>query len=539
MRLFTCKKAATPLLLGLALLLPATGQAAMENGTMAATTATADSVQEAFVRVASRVKASVVTVYSERPSKTATDTPAPKSDKDKKKGKDDLAPNKRNDEDDDDNPEDNPFSLPFGPRDPHQRLTSLGTGMVVSADGYILTNYHVVRNAEFVRVLFNPDSENPDRPAARVVGFDEESDLAILKVERTGLQPVQWADSDTVRIGEWAIAVGAPFEQAQSVTIGVISAKGRHLENKDSRISLQDYIQTDASINPGNSGGPLLNLEGKVIGINTAILSPSRFNVGIGFAVPSSTIQSYLPVLLGGKSIARGFLGIQFVRLAPEVAKEFGVPSGMQIGSLAKNKSGEYIGPAHDAGLQEGDIITTVNGKAIDSSDEFRRLVSSSAPGTKIRLAIARPGAEKNQALDVTVTLGDWKVQKGPATEPKPIKTSVSALPLGLEVKDAEKLTQQEKEFFNFDPDLRGAIITDVVPGSAADEAELARGLRIVRARISGGAWQNVANKAAFDAILKSLKPGNHLLLQLRDREGIGVYKVIVVPEAAPVSTTA
>jgi serine protease Do len=192
-----------------------------------------------------------------------------------------------------DNEEDIPFALPFpfGQRDPLERRTSMGTGMVVSADGFILTNHHIVKDATTIRVLLNADSEQPDRPVARLVAFDEESDLAVLKIERTNLPTIEFADSDTVRIGEWAIAIGAPFEQAQTVTVGIISAKGRHLPTRE-RLSLQDYIQTDASINPGNSGGPLLNLEGKVIGINTAILSPSRFNVGIGFSVPSNTVRA-------------------------------------------------------------------------------------------------------------------------------------------------------------------------------------------------------------------------------------------------------
>jgi serine protease Do len=239
-----------------------------------------------------------------------------------------------------------------------------------------------VKGATSLRVLFNADTEQPDRPVARLIGFDEESDLAILKIARSGLRPIEFADSDQVRIGEWAIAIGAPFEQAQTVTVGIVSAKGRHLPTRE-RLSLQDYIQTDASINPGNSGGPLLDLEGRVIGINTAILSPSRFNVGIGFSVPSNTVKAYLPTLMSGKSITRGFLGINYARIDREVAREFGVTDGVQIGAMATDANNKPMGPASAAGLQPGDIITAVNGVAIDSSDRFRRIVSSTPRGSR------------------------------------------------------------------------------------------------------------------------------------------------------------
>ncbi|RYG75184.1 trypsin-like serine protease, partial [bacterium] len=268
--------------------------------------ATAEAVQEAFVRVAEKLRPSVVTIVCE----TSPKAPNPASKPDDKT----VPP--PDDEGDDDEP--------FNFADPTEPKSSLGTGFVVRAEGYILTNYHVVKNADVIHVLFNSDSENPDRPVATLVSFDEESDLAVLKVRRTGLTAIKFADSDSVRIGQWALAMGAPFDQPQTFTAGVISAKGRHLDKKGTQ-GLQDYLQTDASINPGNSGGPLVNLEGEVIGVNTAILSPSRFNVGIGFSVPSNTAKRLLPVLLAGKSVQRGFLGIQYVRLDDEVAKEFGV----------------------------------------------------------------------------------------------------------------------------------------------------------------------------------------------------------------------
>lgn len=477
---------------------------------------TADAVQEAFVRVAEKIKPSVVTIYVERARPDAAKT----GDKSNKN-----APNKPDNKAPDPDDEDEPF-LPFGPQDPHERLTSLGTGMVVSSDGYILTNHHVIKNATFVRVYFNADSERPDRAAARIIAADAESDLAIIKVDRDNLSPVQWADSDKVRIGEWSIAIGSPFDQAQSVTVGVVSAKGRHLDGSG-KPSLPDYIQTDASINPGNSGGPLINLDGKVIGINTAILSPSRFNVGIGFSLPSNTIQELLPTLLSGKAIKRGFLGIQYVPLESAVAQEFGVKGGMQIGALGKDS------PAGKAGLQVDDIITAINGKTVVGSDEFRRTVIRQAPGDKLTLTVMRPSDTVELPKDYTVTLGDWAAGTGTSLE-LPVLTALPAgTKLGLEVENAEKIASPERELFGLEAKSKGVYIVDVLPGSPADDSQVSRGLRVLRMRISGGAWQDVPNKSVYDRIEKSLAPGTRVLVQFKDRDDVSVYKVLVLPKAA------
>jgi len=520
----------------------APSRAAEETAAVPAPVLTADAVQEAFVRIADRIKPSVVTISAEhtRKPRPAATTPAPDKKGDKpgapgaKPSK--PAPPGRDEDDSEDEDEDDPFGpSPFG--DPNERRPSLGTGMVVRSDGYVLTNYHVIKGATIIRVIFDPDGENPDRPRAKVMGYDEESDLAILKVERTGLKAVEMADSDKVRIGEWAMAIGAPFDQAQTVTVGIVSAKGRHLEKKD-RMSLQDYIQTDASINPGNSGGPLVNLEGRVIGINTAILSPSRFNVGIGFAVPSNTVKGYMPTLLAGKAIARGFLGIQYVRVDDKVAREFGVPGGMQIGALAKNSSGVHIGPAKEAGLLEGDIITSLNGKAISSSEDFRSIVSSNPPGTKMNLTVVRPVGDRTETREIGVTLGDF-ASLGGMIKPQTMETlplATATVPLGIEVENPDKLNVLERERFGLTAKTQGAVIINVLPGSAADDEQVRRGLRVVRMRINGGAWQAVPNKAAFVRIQKGLTTGATVLMQLRDRDDVSVYKVVVVPQLAPAS---
>jgi serine protease Do len=468
----------------------------------------ADAVQEAFVRVAKQIKRSVVTIYAERIGGASTP-----------------------DSDDNDGPDDEEGASPLTPL-PDKRRTSLGTGMVVSESGDILTNYHVVKDAAVIRVIFDADSESRVRPTARLIAFDEESDLAVLRLtSRAGVPapPVTFGDSDKVRIGEWALAVGAPFDQAQTVTVGVISAKGRHLDKND-RLSLQDYLQTDASINPGNSGGPLVNLEGEVIGINTAILSPSRFNVGIGFAVPSNTIRQYLPLLEQGKSVIRGFLGIQYAALDPEVAREFGIAGGMEIGALAK-RGDQYIGPAKEAGLQAGDIITHVDGRAVTSSDDFRRSIAGAAPGTQLKFTILRPGPTATETREIAVTLGNWDAQN---TEP-PAAASTLPLPaapqarLGLKVEDAAQLSAEQRDALKLEDAAKGLVITEVVPASPADDAELRRGLRITRLRINNGPWQTPATAKEFARLETALPAGARVLLQLRDRN-ISIYKLVVAP---------
>jgi serine protease Do len=485
--------------------------------------ATAEAVQEAFVRVADRVKPMVVTVVCEKLPKA----PAARKPGEKPGDK----PNEKPAAPDDDEDE-----APFGFSDPSEPSSSLGTGVVIRADGYILTNNHVIRGADVIRVLFNADGENPDRAVAQLVGSDEESDLAVLKISRKDLPTATFADSDAVRIGQWALAIGAPFDQPQTFTAGVISAKSRHLERNNEQ-SLQDYLQTDASINPGNSGGPLVNLEGEVIGINTAILSPSRFNVGIGFSVPSNTVKRLMPILLSGKSVQRGFLGIKYVRIDEGVAKEFGVAGGMQIGALAKNKEGAFIGPAKEAGLREDDIITAVDGQPMLSREQFRALVATTPPGATLKFSVTRPGADKATQFETSVILGDRETQGAPATPKPAVQTKAPLLGLGLDVANASSLSAVEKaKFGDLTGKEKGAVITKIAPGSPADEGSIPRGLRIVRARV-GGVWQLVPDAATWQKIEKNAAPSERILLQLRDGADTSFYKLIVAPEKATATT--
>jgi len=483
-----------------------------EESTTLTSTSTVDQLQEAFVTVASKIQPSVVTIYAERMQNGP------------------LRPEST----DEDNAQD---SVP-----PDNEEASLGSGMVIDANGHILTNYHVVKDAMTIRVVGNDDIHR--RPVAKLIGFDEESDLAVLQVPpSSAYQPVEFGDSSTVRIGEWVIAIGAPFDQAQTVTAGVISAKGRHL-TKDNQLSLQDYLQTDASINPGNSGGPLVDLQGRVIGINTAILSPARYSVGIGFAVPSNTIKRLLPLLLEGKHVERGFLGVRYLPLAPGVAEAFGISGGMQIGGLAE-EDGKSFGPAFDAGLRRGDIITAVNGQKVSTSEEFRHFVSTLTPGTVIQLEVVRPMKQGLQHRTFEITLGDRNADQSTPATPLPPALNIPAG--GMEVQNTRELTAAQRTLLGQPPlslsdSINHVIITHVRPGAAADDAELQQGqvvekVNVMRRSVTGeesmGAWVDITEKAQLIKIIQELPPQTKVLLQLRDKQDILLYKILVTAKSS------
>ncbi|RYX83194.1 PDZ domain-containing protein [bacterium] len=457
-------------------------------------------VQNDVTQVVARAKASVVTVVCEKPSSAAKNT------------------------EDDDGP-----AMP--PTDPSAPVSSLGTGWVFRADGLILTNYHVIRDAISIRVLFNADSEAVERVSARVIGYDPDSDLAILKVNRANLPILEMADSDTAQTGQWAIAVGAPFEQPQSVTLGVLSATGRHIDKNGAQSTI-GYLQTDASINPGNSGGPLLDLNGRVIGLNTAILSPSRGSAGIGFSIPTNTIKRLLPTLIAGKQVKRGFVGVQYSRLTPAVAREFGLEGGLQIGALAQKK-GTSIGPANDAGVKAGDIIFAVDGRGVSTTEEFRGLIGTKAPGDKITLNIARPdftGTANIQKLTLPIVLSERAlVMEEDGVNTFSIPTDTPIVGTGLTVTDAKALDAQQKAKLKLKGSESGAVVTNILDASPADEADLIEGLRIVRAR-QNGKWTDINSANDWKAYEKAATPGTHLLLQVRDPNDVSVFRLLVLP---------
>ena len=299
-----------------------------------------------------------------------------------------------------DNEADDGLELPKG-----RIQNGLGSGVIVRSDGYILTNNHVVEGASILEVVLS-DERKFD---AKVIGKDNRTDLAILKIEATGLIAASLGNSENMEVGDWVIAIGSPFGLAQTVTAGIVSATNR----SDQGITPYDsFIQTDAAINPGNSGGPLLNLRGEVIGINTAIASRSGGYNGICFAVPSNTAKRVLDDLISKGRVTRGVIGIRPETLSPEMAEKLSLPAGTRgalVSSITKGL------PAAKAGLKEGDVITAINGTAITSDSSMRRSIGETKPGTQVRIAYLRDG--KRSEILLTVDELDEKALAAASTE--------------------------------------------------------------------------------------------------------------------------
>jgi Do/DeqQ family serine protease len=284
------------------------------------------------------------------------------------------------------------FQQFFGGVPREQRERSLGSGVIVSSDGYILTNNHVVEDASDIEVSFGDQDQTP----ARVVGTDAPTDLAVVKVDRQGLTPLPLADSSKVEVGDIALAIGDPFGIGRTVTMGIISATGRGNLGIEGE---EDFLQTDAAINPGNSGGALINARGELIGVNTAILSPTGANLGIGFAVPSNMARSVMEQIAKFGKVVRGYLGVVVQSITPELAKQFGVSS--TSGALISEV--EPGSPAEKAGVRRGDIVLQLNGTSLREPRELLLGVSKMKPGTTINLTISRDGKQQQ----ASVTLGE------------------------------------------------------------------------------------------------------------------------------------
>ena len=353
-------------------------------------------------------------------------------------------------------------------RDVQERGGGLGSGMIYRADGLILTNAHVVRGASTVTVTLS-DGRKFDK--AKVLGRDERTDIAVVKVDAQNLPTVKLGNSDGVRVGDWAIAVGNPFGLDHTLTVGVISARSRELNlavNKDTRT---DYLQTDASINPGNSGGPLLDIYGRVIGVNNAIYSESGGNQGIGFAIPVNTARDIADQIATGGRVRRGYLGVS-IKSVEDVAAAYGLDpklKGVLIESIT-----DPNGPGAKAGLRPGDVITKFNGQNVSKSSELQRFVGSATIGSTITLDVVR-GGQTIQLKAVTQELKDAPAPKesGDGAAPNPGTTGgvSSAIP-GLKTKN---LTADVARALGIKT-TRGVVVTQVEEGSPASEVGIQRG---------------------------------------------------------------
>jgi serine protease Do len=396
---------------------------------------------------------------------------------------------------------------PLGPesRSDRMRQTSLGSGFVIDADGYILTNRHVIEGANEIQVTF-PDGKDYE---AEIVGHDARTDVALIKIEPDRpLTALPLGDSDPLEPGEWVMAVGNPFGLpggGNSVSVGVVSFKGRDLQLQ--RGTSIDMIQTDAAINPGNSGGPLLNTRGEVIGINARIVTggASRVNAGVGFSVPINVAKEILPQLRETGKVVRGWMGVTIQPLTEALAETYGLEEarGAVVTSVTPGS------PAEDAGLEPDDVVLNANGKKIEDSSDLSRHIASIPPGTTVELAVLRNGERR----EVSITLGTFPEEPLTVT-----RQETERRRLGMSVRD---LTPSLAERLELPRGTRGVLITDVETGEPAEDAGLSRGGVIVS--VNGRTVEGVDD---FERELSRFASGDRIRLRVLYPGG---YRMFVV----------
>jgi serine protease Do len=405
---------------------------------------------------------------------------------------------------DDQNPFDDFFDRFFGGPGGNPgsiRERSLGSGVLVDPKGYILTNRHVVEKADRIRVKLQDDPPSVLHDA-KVIGTDQETDLAVIKIESSKPLPVaKLGNSDGMQVGDWVLAVGSPFGLQETVTAGIVSAKGRNIvPNRQ----FQSFIQTDAAINPGNSGGPLVNMNSEVIGINTAILTDTNAYAGVGFALPSNTVVQVYNQLIGPEHrVSRGSIGIEFnAQENPAIARVYGVNSGVTISNVVAGS------PAEQAGLKVGDTITNVDGKPVKNGDELVGDIASRKPGSKVTLALIRNGKRQESTVTVADRAKLFATRLGEEEEGNEDNTPKESK-LGLSVRG---LTQDMADRLDV-PAGKGVIVQEVKPGSFAEDTGLQRGDIILEIN-----KQPVNNEEEFTKVVSTLKSGQDVVFLVRQR---------------------
>jgi serine protease Do len=405
---------------------------------------------------------------------------------------------------DDDNPFDDFFDRFFGGPGGNGgtiRERSLGSGIIVDPKGYIVTNRHVVEKADRVRVKLQNDPPGVLHDA-KVIGMDQETDLAVIKIDVDHPLPVaKMGNSEGMEVGDWVLAIGSPFGLQETVTAGIISAMGRNIvPNRQ----FQSFIQTDAAINPGNSGGPLVNLNGEVIGINTAILTDTNAYAGVGFAMPSNTVVDVYNQLIGPEHrVARGSIGIMFdAQENPAIARVYGVGSGVTVSSVVAGS------PAERAGLKVGDTITAVDGKPVKNGDELVADIASRKPGSQVKLGFVRNGKKDEAAVTVADRAKLFAARLGEdddneeASAPAPSKLGLTVRAVTADIADRLQI-----------PVGKGVIVQDVKAGSFADDIGVARGDVILEVN-----KQPVNSEEDFSRIQSTMKSGQDVVFLVRRR---------------------
>ncbi|MGB2375307.1 MAG: DegQ family serine endoprotease [Porticoccaceae bacterium] len=386
------------------------------------------------------------------------------------------------------------------PRSPARKVRSSGSGFVISRDGYILTNHHVVDQASEIQVLFSDRREYQ----ATVIGTDRRSDLALLKIDAKGLDALVFADSDNLKVGEWVLAIGSPFGLDYSVTAGIVSAKGRSLPTEQGE-NYVPFIQTDVAINPGNSGGPLFNLKAEVVGINSQIFSRTGGSIGLSFSIPSNVAQRVVDQLKANGVVQRGWLGvaIQDVNKALAQSLELDKPRGALINAV------EIDSPADKGGIEPGDVIVKLDGQEIIDADDLPHLVGMIAPETMTKVVIVREG--KRKVLNVTVGALDGDQDSVAETN------NSSSDRLGLAVKPVSEDQLRELR-------LRGGVlVTEVLPDSPAALAEIKQGDILVQL-----GYSRINDTDEYVRVIADLPENSPILVRFY-RGGWAISKTIVI----------
>ncbi len=368
--------------------------------------------------------------------------------------------------------------------------TAQASGFIISPDGYILTNNHLVGEADKVLVKVAERAETE----AKVVGTDVATDVAVVKIDGNNLPYLRLADSDKLQVGEWVVAIGNPFGLSHTVTAGIVSAKGRSIFSSE-ELEYQDFIQTDAAINRGNSGGPLLNLDGKVVGINTAIIGPGG-NIGIGFAIPINLAKNVQQQLIDTGKVVRGYLGIAMVQLTAELAEGLGLAEdtkGVAVSQVFEDS------PAEEAGIKHNDVIVEFEGQPVENGNEFRSRVAMLKPGTKVKLVVLRDSKRKTFTIKLAERPSEGKIV---AAKSQTIEK------LGLTV---QNLTDDLAERLGYEG-LTGVVVTQVEPGYQAQRKGIKAGMLIMEVN-----RETVANTKEFDKAVEKAGKDRSILLLITD----------------------
>lgn len=375
--------------------------------------------------------------------------------------------------------------------------TSMGSGIIIDKKGIVVTNNHVVEDASEILISLNGEKSEI---RAKVLGTDPRTDLAVLKLESNREFPAaEWADSEAIDVGDWAIAIGSPFSLGQSVTVGIVSAKSRNSAAVMGADFGNDLIQTDAAINPGNSGGPLCDINGRVMGVNTAIYTRSGGYMGIGFAIPSNMAKEIVDKLMKDGKVTRGWLGVLIQPLDPEIAKELGVKEGVGVHEVLEGS------PAETAGIKAGDVVIEVEGKIVKEVTELQRVISGFKPGQTVKMKVVSYGDKK--ARNISVKIGEYKDEEAPARATEG-KSSDEPDRLGVVVAPT-----RSKE---------GVVVDFVQPGSAAEMAGIEVGDIVLR--VNRKAVNSVKDYAA------ATKSGKRFAVELK-RKGRALFYQFSLPE--------